>query len=141
MEEDIEPFDFENREKPPEEEELANQKQEEVDEEEEEQKEEEEEEEEKEQEKEDKHQPKSYGMLGSIITIAWNTIATSKGYSPVNEQEQEILKQVWSPVENKYLGSLNSPELQAVLVSGTIFIPKYLIKNKNNPQVKTEEVV
>jgi flagellar biosynthesis GTPase FlhF len=138
-EKDVEPFEFENREKPPEEEQLAKQKEDEIKEEEKLEEEQEEEEEEKEQEEEEKNQ-KSYGMLGSIITIAWNTIATQKGYEPINEQEQDILKQVWSPVENKYLGTLNSPELQAVIVSGTIFIPKYLKKRKQN-NIKAEGIL
>jgi len=132
--EQYEDFEFENREKPPEEEKLAEEKQKEVEEEEQEQQEQQEEQEEKEQK-----EVRSFGMLGSVITITWNMIATPKGYEPINEQEQEILKEVWTPVELKYLGSLNSPELQAVVITGTVLIPKYL-KAKQNPQIKAEEV-
>jgi len=130
----IEEFEFENREKPPEEDKLTEEKQKELEEAEEQ---EEEEQEEEQEEQEAQTETKSFGMLGSVISIAWNMIATPKGYEPINEQEQEILKEVWTPVEMKYLGSLNSPELQAVVITGTILIPKYL-KAKRNPQVKVE---
>jgi len=132
----IEEFEFENREKPPEEDKLTEEKQKEL----EEAEEQEEEEEEEEQEEQAQQETKSFGMLGSVISIAWNMIATPKGYEPINEQEQEILKEVWTPVEMKYLGSLNSPELQAVVITGTILIPKYL-KAKRNPQVKVEGMI
>ena len=131
----VEEFEFENREKPPEEDKLAEEKQKELEEEE-----EQEEQEEEQEEQEAQAETKSFGMLGSVISIAWNMIATPKGYEPINEQEQEILKEVWTPVEMKYLGSLNSPELQAVVITGTILIPKYL-KAKRNPQIKTENLL
>jgi len=135
----VEEFEFENREKPPEEDKLTEEKQKEL-EEQEEQEEQEEEEQEEQEEQEAQAETKSFGMLGSVISIAWNMIATPKGYEPINEQEQEILKEVWTPVEMKYLGSLNSPELQAVVITGTILIPKYL-KAKRNPQVNTENLL
>ena len=133
----VEEFEFENREKPPEEDKLAEEKQKELEEQEEQ---EEEEQEEEQEEQEAQAEAKSFGMLGSVVSIAWNMIATPKGYEPINEQEQEILKEVWTPVEMKYLGSLNSPELQAVVITGTILIPKYL-KAKRNPQVKVEGMI
>jgi len=135
---EYEDFTFENREKPPEEEKLTKEKQKEVEEEEEQEEQEQEEEEQEEQVKEQK-EVKSFGMLGSIISIGWNLIATPKGYEPINEEEGNILREVWTPVELKYLGSLNSPELQAVVITGTVLIPKYM-KAKKNPQVKTEEI-
>jgi len=131
----VEEFEFENREKPPEEDKLTEEKQKELEE-----QEEQEEEEQEEEQEEQEAETKSFGMLGSVISIAWNMIATPKGYEPINEQEQEILKEVWTPVEMKYLGSLNSPELQAVVITGTILIPKYL-KAKRNPQVKVEGMI
>ena len=98
----------------------------------------EEDEEDEEERKEEKQEAKaSIGIIGSIITTAWNTIGTKKGYEPINERESEALKAAWNEVESKYIGDLESPELKAVLVTAVILAPKYF--NKQNSDVKTSE--
>jgi len=128
----FEDFEFENREQPPEEEKLVKEKQKEIKET------EQETTNENEAPEQEQKQAQSFGMLGSVISIAWNLIAPSKGYEPINEQETQILREVWTPVELKYLGSLNSPELQAVVITGTVLIPKYINAKRKKAEDKTK---
>lgn len=136
-----EQVEFKNNEKPNEEDRLKKEKADNVKREEEEKEEETEEEEAKEEVKErkqEKQQSANAGIIGSSISLAWNTLAVDKGYEEINEKEQDILKEVWQPIEDKYIGNKATPEVQAVIVSGFILLPKFIAKRQRDKQNGTK---
>ena len=140
-----EQVEFKNNEKPNEEDRLKKEKADNVKREEEEKEEETEEEEAKEEAKEEvkerkqeKQQSANAGIIGSSISLAWNTLAVDKGYEEINEKEQDILKEVWQPIEDKYIGNKATPEGQAVIVSGFILLPKFIAKRQRDKQNGTK---
>lgn len=143
-EDNTEKVEFQNIDKTPEEEELQKEKQISLkNDEEKEQKENEKEEqkEEYEERKQEKQQEKqTIGIIGRMIGLVWNSIAGGKGYEAITSEESEVLTEIWKPVEAKYMGDIESPELQAVILTGVILVPKYLRKNKTENK-NTEEVL
>ena len=105
-------------------------------EEEEEQEQEEEEEEERKEEKKEKSNNAEPTSLGDIIAVAWNMIATKRGYAAVTPEEQLHLSEGLEPLEEKYHIKL-SPELEAVATGLVVFAPKVIAKKDKDKANKT----
>ena len=128
-------LEFEDIPASPEEKHLQKQAAENLQEEEEEEQEEEEEEEEKEEKKE-KAANAEPTSLGDIIAVAWNMIATKRGYEPVTPDEQMHLAEGLEPLEEKYHIRL-SPELEAGATLLVVFAPKVIAKKDKDKANKT----
>ena len=105
-------------------------------EEEEEQEQEEEEEKQQKEEKKEKSNNAEPTSLGDIIAVAWNMIATKRGYEAVTPDEQLHLSEGLEPLEEKYHIRL-SPELEAGATLLVVFAPKVIAKKEKDKANKT----
>ena len=102
----------------------------------EEEEEQEQEEEEQKEEKKEKSNNAEPTSLGDIIAVAWNMIATKRGYEPVTPDEQMHLAEGLEPLEEKYHIRL-SPELEAGATLLVVFAPKVIAKKDKDKANKT----